>query len=101
MTQPASPPPGAAPLPGWIGSAVQITTQVGIPTVFAMVLLWYVLFKFEGSMDKITERLERNAEAVASFTKVEAEQLAELQKQTRALEDIARAHQSLARPVPP
>jgi hypothetical protein len=85
-------PPGA-PLPGWLGSAVQITTQVGIPTVFAIVLLWYVLFKFEGEIDKITLRLEHNAEAVAGFTEVQAEQLAELQKQTRALEDIVKTSQ--------
>jgi hypothetical protein len=83
----------SAPLPGWLGSAVQITTQVGIPTVFAIVLLWWVLFKFEGSMEKIGERLERNAESVAGFTEVQSEQLLELQKQTRALEDIARANQ--------
>jgi hypothetical protein len=78
------------PLPGWLGSAVQVTTQVGIPTVFAMVLLWYVLFKFEGSMDKITARLESNAQSVQEFTKVQTLQLGELQRQTKALEDIAR-----------
>jgi hypothetical protein len=78
------------PLPGWIGSAVQVTTQVGIPTVFAMVLLWYVLFKFEASMDKITARLEANAQSVQAFATIEAQQLGELQKQTKALEDMAR-----------
>jgi hypothetical protein len=44
-------------------------------------------------MEKIGERLERNAESVAGFTEVQSEQLMELQKQTRALEDIARANQ--------
>lgn len=84
---------GQAPLPGWLGSAVQITTQVGIPTVFALVLLYFVLFKFTESVDKISMRLEKNADAVTSFTKMQADQLIELQKQTRALEDLARAQQ--------
>jgi hypothetical protein len=91
--------PGAPPpLPGWLGSAVQVTTQVGIPTVFAIVLLWYVLFKFEGSMDKISERLERNADSVAEFSEIQAQQLAELQKQTEALQEISRRPRA---PVPP
>ncbi len=89
---PNGPPPsaGQSPLPGWLGSAVQITTQVGIPTVFALVLLWWVLFKFEGSMDKITERLEKNASSIQEFSKIEAMQLGELQKQTEALQDLSR-----------
>src|SRR5215471_9500044 len=78
------------PLPGWLGSAVQVTTQVGIPTVFALVLLYWVLFKFEGSVDRISMRLEKNADAVISFQKLQADQLIELQKQTRVLEDIVR-----------
>jgi hypothetical protein len=32
MTQ-GTPPGPATPLPGWLGPIVQITTQVGIPTV--------------------------------------------------------------------
>jgi hypothetical protein len=93
--------PGAPPpLPGWLGSAVQVTTQVGIPTVFAIVLLWYVLFKFEGSMDKISERLERNADSVAEFSKIQAQQLAELQKQTAALQELARMSRYKEQPEP-
>jgi hypothetical protein len=41
-------------------------------------------------MDKITARLEANAGAVAEFSKVQNSQLQELQKQTEALQDIAR-----------
>lgn len=56
---PNGPPPGsgAAPLPGWLGSAVQVTTQVGVPTVFAGILLWFVLFRMDATL-KVIEQSE-------------------------------------------
>lgn len=47
------------PLPGWLGPIVSVTTQVGVPTVFAGVLLWFVLFKV-GAMLDATQRAEED-----------------------------------------
>jgi hypothetical protein len=40
-------------VPAWIAPWVAVTTQVGVPTVFAGVLLWFVLTKVGGAMDTI------------------------------------------------
>jgi hypothetical protein len=68
MTQPAgpSPGPGMAPaaLPGWLGPIVTVTTQVGVPTVVAAVLLWFVLFRVDGAMKVIQENEEERTRMV-------------------------------------
>jgi hypothetical protein len=40
-------------LPGWTGSAATLVTQVGVPTVVAGVLLWFVLFRLDTTMNQI------------------------------------------------
>jgi hypothetical protein len=62
---PNRPPPGPqpAPLPGWLGPVVQLTTQVGIPTVFAAVLLWFVLFRLDTAL-KVIEQSENARVAI-------------------------------------
>jgi hypothetical protein len=67
MTQPASPPPGAAPLPGWLGPVVTLTTQVGVPTVVAGVLLYFVLFRVDGAMKVIQENEETRTKIIAAM----------------------------------
>jgi uncharacterized protein HemX len=52
------------PVPGWIGIAAQITTQVGVPTVVAGVLLWFVLFRVDGAMKVIQEQEQTRTEMV-------------------------------------
>jgi hypothetical protein len=42
-------------MPTWLNPLVTITTQLGVPTVFAGVLLWFVLFKVGGTLDKIEQ----------------------------------------------
>jgi hypothetical protein len=42
-----------SPLPGWVGSAVQVIAQLGIPTVFATVLLWFVLSNVSDTLKHI------------------------------------------------
>jgi hypothetical protein len=64
MTQPAGGPP-AAPLPGWLGPIVTITTQVGVPTVIAGVLLWFVLFRLDTAL-KIIEQGEEDRIKIAA-----------------------------------
>jgi hypothetical protein len=60
-------PVGQPPIPGWIGSAVQITTQVGVPTVVAGVLLWFVLFRVDGAMKIIQEQEETRTKMVSAM----------------------------------
>jgi hypothetical protein len=69
MTQPAGPPPAqsAPALPGWIGSAVQVTTQLGFPAVVAGVLLWFVLTRVDGTLHVIQEQEEARTRMVAAM----------------------------------
>jgi len=41
--------------PSWLAPLVSVTTQLGVPTVFAAVLLWFVLFKVGGTLEKIEQ----------------------------------------------
>jgi hypothetical protein len=56
-------PPGA-PLPGWLAPVVQLTTQVGIPTVFALVLLWFVLTRLDKALSVIETQEEARTTVV-------------------------------------
>jgi len=83
--------------PAWIDTASNVITKVGFPIVVAGVLLWWVLFKFQLTMDLVTSRMERNADvaeaiatAGAETNKLMAAQIEEIRRQTRVLEDITR-----------
>ncbi len=69
MTQPVGPPmaPQAAPLPGWLGPIVTVTTQVGVPTVVAGVLLYFVLFRVDGALKIIQEEEETRTKIAAAM----------------------------------
>jgi hypothetical protein len=54
-------------MPGWLGPLVSVTTQFGVPTVFAAVLLWFVLFKVDGAMRAIQEGEETRTKIVAAM----------------------------------
>ena len=41
--------------PSWLTPLISITTQLGVPTVFAGVLLWFVLFKVGGALESIEQ----------------------------------------------
>jgi hypothetical protein len=45
--------PNSQQLPGWTGSAATLVTQVGVPTVVAGVLLWFVLFRLDTTLNQI------------------------------------------------
>jgi hypothetical protein len=62
-----TPSPPAAPLPGWLGPVVTLTTQVGVPTVVAGVLLWFVLFRIDGAMKDIQEQEDARTKLVAAM----------------------------------
>jgi hypothetical protein len=60
-------PPTPAPLPGWLGPVITLTTQVGVPTVVAGVLLWFVLFRIDGAMKDIQEQEDTRTRLVAAM----------------------------------
>jgi hypothetical protein len=66
MTQAAGGPSGSAPLPGWLGPIVTITTQVGVPTVIAGVLLWFVLFRLDTALKAIEQAEEDRVRIIAT-----------------------------------
>jgi hypothetical protein len=64
MTAPGAAPPGGPPLPGWLGPLVAIVTQVGVPTVVAGVLLYFVLFRIDTSMKYIQQQEDARTQLV-------------------------------------
>jgi hypothetical protein len=56
----------AAPLPGWLGPIVQVTTQVGIPTVFAGILLWFVLFRLDTALRVIEQSEDARIQVITA-----------------------------------
>lgn len=69
MANGTAPGPGVPqqPLPGWLGSAVQITTQVGVPTVFAGVLLYFVLTNVTGTLSQMKKNDEDRMRMLAAM----------------------------------
>lgn len=47
--------PGGSPsaMPGWLQAAAQLTTTVGVPTVFAAYLLWFVTTRVGATLEVI------------------------------------------------
>jgi hypothetical protein len=62
---PSAPPP--PPLPGWLGPIVTITTQLGVPTVIAGVLLWFVLFRLDTTLTQIEEAEAERVKILAAM----------------------------------
>ncbi len=79
--------PSAPPLPGWLGSAVQVTTQVGVPTVFAGVLLWFVLTRVGGTLDMIQKAEDDRVRILAAM---QDSLVAALDRQTMSFEKAIR-----------
>lgn len=85
MTAPPSGPPApqvVIPGAGWVDVASRVVVQVGFPVVVAGVLLWFLLTRFEDTMERITTRMSANTDVAQAF--VDQEQLAfeELKKQS-------------------
>lgn len=98
MTGSGAPAAGPAPpLPGWLGPIVTITTQVGVPTVVAGVLLWFVLTRVDNTMQVIQEEEESRTRIVAAMQDT---MIAAFDRQTKsfvdAIADNIRANQQVA-----
>jgi hypothetical protein len=68
---------------------VQITTQVGVPTVFAGILLYFVLFRLDTAL-KVIERSEEDR--VKIIVAVQDNIVAALDRQNKAFEEAIRAN---------
>jgi uncharacterized coiled-coil protein SlyX len=79
------PPQVVIPGAGWVDVASRAITQVGFPVVIAGVLLWFVLGKFQGNMELITDRMSKNTEAATLLIKELQAQTGEMKGQTEEL----------------
>lgn len=84
------------PLPGWLGQVVQVTTQVGVPTVFAAVLLWFVLTRVDTSLKTINENEEARTRMLAAMQDT---LVATLDRQTRSFEAALQANSAANRQI--
>jgi hypothetical protein len=57
------------PLPAWISPWIAVTTQVGVPTVFAGILLWFVLFRLDGMLQAIESGEEKRTGIILEMHK--------------------------------
>ncbi len=63
-TAPAAPtPPG----PMWLQPVVQLTTTLGVPTVIAGVLLWFVLFRMGATLEVIEKNEDDRTHIAAAM----------------------------------
>jgi uncharacterized membrane protein (DUF4010 family) len=76
-------PPAPAPLPGWLGPVITLTTQVGVPTVVAGVLLWFVLFRLDGTL---TVMRQSGDDQVRTLAAMQDTLIAALDKQAERFE---------------
>jgi len=74
--------PGA----GWVDVASRAITQVGFPIVVAGVLLWFVIFKFGGQVELVTDRLIENGKLAKDLIEIQRNEAIELQRQTVELQ---------------
>jgi len=65
--------------------ASRVIVQVGFPVVVAGVLLWFLLFRFQGNVELMSARMSANTEAAARLVEAETASVAELRAQTAEL----------------
>jgi len=87
---PASGPPSGpvqvvVPGTGWVDVASRAIVQVGFPVVVAAVLLWFLLTRFQDTMEHITVRMAANTEAASRLVDAASLEFAEIQRQSGEL----------------
>lgn len=83
---PQQPPTIVVPGTGWVDVASRAITQVGFPIVVAGVLLWFVIFKFGGQVELVTDRLIENGKLAKDLIEIQRNEAIELQRQTVELQ---------------
>jgi len=76
---PSLPPPG----PSWLQPLIAATTQVGVPTVIAGVLLWFVLTQLHGMLAMIQQAEEDRTRLLIAMQETV---VAAIDRQTKAFE---------------
>jgi len=69
----------------WIDIASKAIVQVGFPVVVAGVLLWFLLTRFQDSMDTAAQRVAANTESISRLISNEEAILKELQGQRQEM----------------
>jgi hypothetical protein len=85
---PSQPPPTTqivVPGAGWVDVASRVVVQVGFPVVVAGVLLWFLLTRFQDTMNVIATRMSSNTEAAAKLVDAATLEYKEIQKQSDEL----------------
>jgi len=80
--------------PWWLQPLITIITQVGVPTVIAGVLLWFVLFKLDGVLHDVAHAQEDNVRAMAAMQET---LIAALDKQANRFEQVIRDNMAVNR----
>ena len=80
------PPQVVVPGIGWVDVVSRAVTQVGFPIVVAGVLLWFVIFKFGGQVELVTDRLIENGKLAKDLIEIQRNEAIELQRQTVELQ---------------
>jgi len=81
----SGPPQVVVPGIGWVDVASRAIVQVGFPVVVAGVLLWFLLTRFQDTMEHITVRMAANTEAAGRLVDAASLEFAEIQRQSGEL----------------
>jgi hypothetical protein len=76
-----------SPVPAWLAPVVQITTSLGVPTVFAGILLYFVLFRLDSALKVIESSEEDRVKIIVTMQET---LVATLERQTLAFEKALR-----------
>ena len=90
------------PQPSWLQPLITVTTQVGVPTVMAGVLLWFVLTQLHGMLDTIQHAEEERTRLLVSM---QESLIGAIDRQTQAfqaaIKEMVYANRELATRYPP
>jgi hypothetical protein len=83
-------PPGAPqvviPGAGWVDVVLRAITTVGFPVVVACALLWFVLARFQATVELISGRMAHTTQVAEELIEVQSREISELEKQTSEMQ---------------
>jgi hypothetical protein len=86
MSTPSGPPQVVIPGAGWVDVVLRAITTVGFPVVVACALLWFVLARFQATVELISGRMAHTTAVAEQLIDVQAREIDELEKQTAELQ---------------
>jgi hypothetical protein len=92
MGLPSGPGPPQVVIPGagWVDVVLRAITTVGFPVVVACALLWFVLARFQATVELISGRMAHTTAVAEQLIDVQAREIDELEKQTAELQQQTR-----------